>query len=72
LDTLFLAVPVGAVIFLLSGGEWFDFTQYQHNIQSAMAGNASAALNNAPKMDTKWELLFEISVLMVIPIPTKK
>jgi len=68
LDTLFLALPVAVVIYFLSGGEWFDFTQYQQNIKAAMAGNAQQALTNSPQMSMKWELLFEIVVLAVTVI----
>lgn len=65
LDTLFLAVPVGIVIYILSGGEWFDFSQYQQNIEAAMVLNTDVALNNPPQTSLKWELLFEIAVLLV-------
>jgi uncharacterized RDD family membrane protein YckC len=65
LDTLFLAVPIGLVIYFLSDGNWFDFSQYQKTIQAAMAGNAQYALNNSPQMSMKWELLFEFAVLIV-------
>lgn len=71
-DTLFLALPLGVVIYFLSGGEWFDFSQYQQNIQAAMAGNATAALSNSPDMSIKWELLFEVSVLLVTVIFWRK
>ena len=64
-DTLFLAVPIAIVIYILSGGEWFDLTQYQQNLQSAMAGNASSALNNSPKISLKWEIFFELSTLII-------
>lgn len=64
LDTLFLALPVGIVIYFLSDGHWFDLTQYQHNIQMAMSGNAHA-LDTQPKTSLKWELLFEVAVLLV-------
>ena len=50
-DTIFLALPIGIVIYFLSGGEWFDFTQYQQNIQAAMSGNANKALSNMPKIN---------------------
>ncbi len=63
-DTLFLAVPLGILIYLVSGGEWFDFETYRHNIQLAMAGNPQA-LQTQPKTDMRWELLFEFSVLVV-------
>ena len=68
LDTLFLAVPIAVVIYFISGGEWFDFAQYQQNMQAAMAGHASAALQNQPKMSMRWELLFEVAVLLVTVI----
>lgn len=65
LDTLFLALPVAIVIYFLSDGNWFDFTQYQQNMQYAMGGNASKALSEQPQVSLKWELLFEVSVLIV-------
>ena len=64
LDTFFLALPIGIVIYFLSNGKWFDFTQYQQNLQMAMSGN-SHALDNQPHTSLKWEFLFEISVLIV-------
>ena len=67
LDTIFLALPVGIVIYFLSGGEWFDFTQYQQNIQMAMVGNAHA-IDNQPQTSLTWEIIFEISVLVVTVI----
>ena len=67
LDTLFLALPVGIVIYFLSDGNWFDFAQYQQNLQMAMSGNPHA-LDNQPHTSFRWELLFEISVLVVTVI----
>lgn len=64
LDTIFLALPVGVVIYFLSGGDWFDFAQYQKNITMAMNANLHA-LDNQPKPSFTWELIFEISVLVV-------
>jgi len=64
LDTLFLALPVGIVIYLLSGGNWFDFSQYQQNLQMAMSGNMHA-LDKQPHTSFTWELIFEISVLVI-------
>ncbi|MDD2790387.1 MAG: RDD family protein [Sulfurimonas sp.] len=65
LDTLFLALPVGFVIYFLSDGAWFDFSQFQQNIAYAMSANASKALAQQPQTSLQWELLFEISVLVV-------
>lgn len=71
LDTLFLALPVGILIYFLSDGNWFDFSQYQHNIQMALSGNAHA-LDSQPQTSMKWELFFEFSVLVVTLIFWKK
>jgi len=64
LDTLFLALPVAIVIYFLSDGNWFDFSLYQQNMQLAMSGNVNA-LNNQPQTSLKWELLFELAVLVI-------
>ncbi len=63
-DTLFLALPVGIIIYFVSDGNWFDFAQYQHNIQMAMNGNMHA-LDQQPHTSFTWEFVFEISVLLV-------
>ncbi len=67
LDTLFLALPVAIFIYFLSDGNWFDFAQYQQNIQLAMSGNPHA-LENQPHTSFIWELIFEISVLAITVI----
>lgn len=72
LDTLFLALPLAIVIYFVSDGAWFDFAQYQQNIAYAMSGNASKALATQPQTSFKWELLFEISVLLVTLLFWKK
>jgi uncharacterized RDD family membrane protein YckC len=64
LDTLFLALPVAIIIYFLSDGNWFDFSQYQQNLQMAMSGNAHA-LDSQPQTSLKWELFFELAVLVV-------
>ncbi len=71
MDTLFLALPVAIVIYFLSDGNWFDFSQYQQNMQMAMSGNVNA-LNSQPQTSLKWELLFEMSVLVVTVMFWKK
>jgi len=65
LDTLFLALPIAVVIYFLSDGNWFDFSQYQQNISYAMSGNASKAFAAQPHTSLKWELLFEVAVLLL-------
>jgi len=72
LDTFLLALPVAIVIYFLSDGTWFDFSQYQQNIQYALNGNATKALTSQPQVSLKWELLFEIAVLLVTILFWKK
>ncbi|MEA3331413.1 MAG: RDD family protein [Campylobacterota bacterium] len=72
LDTLFLALPIAIVIYFVSDGSWFDFTQYQQNLTYAMSGNATKALASQPQMSMKWELLFEVAVLLVTMIFWKR
>ena len=67
LDTLFLALPVAIVIYFLSDGNWFDFSQYQQNVKMAMSGNINA-INNLPKTDRTWETINFIVVLTVTMI----
>ena len=56
LDTLFLALPVAILIYFLSDGNWFDFSQYQQNLKMAMSGNVNA-LKSLPKTDITWEVI---------------
>ncbi len=67
-DTIVLALPIAIVIYFLSDGNWFDFSQYQQNMAYAMSGNASKALASQPQMTMKWELLFEATVLIITMI----
>ena len=71
LDTLFLALPIAIVIYFISDGNWFDWTQYQQNIQMALSGNKHA-LDAQPTTSLSWELLFEVSVLIVTMIFWKR
>lgn len=64
-DTFFLALPIAVVIYFLSDGNWFDISIYQDNFAYAMSGNAEKALAVQPKTSLQWELLFEISVLII-------
>jgi len=64
LDTIFLALPLGVIIYFLSNGSWFDFAQYQQNIMMAMSANPHA-LDVQPQTSVTWELIFELSVFVV-------
>ncbi len=64
LDTIFLALPIGVLIYFLSDGNWFDFSHYKHNVMMAMSANTNA-LDSFPQTSLRWELLFEVSVLLI-------
>jgi len=72
LDTLFLALPVAIVIYFLSDGNWFDFSQYQQNLSYAVSGNAQKALTFQPQKSLEWEILFEVTVLAITVLFWKK
>jgi len=72
LDTLFLALPVAFVIYFISDGNWFDFAQYQQNMIYAINGYADKALQTQPTTSLQWELIFELSVLVITIIFWKK
>ncbi len=63
-DTIALALPIAIIIYFISDGNWFDFVQYQKNVLMAMSGNTHA-LDTQPQTSLKWELLFEVSVLVI-------
>ena len=71
-DTIFIALPVAIVIYIMSDGTWFDFAQYQQNIAYAMNGNADKALSNLPKMDQTWEVINLIVIFTVTIIFWRK
>ena len=71
-DTIFLALPVAIAIYFLSDGNWFDFSQYKQSISYAMSGNAEKALTLQPHTSLKWEVLFEVTVLLVTLLFWKK
>jgi len=64
LDTIFLALPTGILIYFLSDGNWFDFSHYKHNVIMAMSANTNA-LDSFPQTSLRWELLFEVSILLI-------
>jgi uncharacterized RDD family membrane protein YckC len=62
IDTAVLVVPIGFVVYLLSGGEWLDFSQLSQSISLASERDIAASLQSMPKASMKWESLFELLV----------
>jgi uncharacterized RDD family membrane protein YckC len=71
LDTLFIAVPLGVLVYVLSDGQWMNLDQFKQAIQLAQYGNVDA-LKYAPQTDMKWELLFELLMAVVIIVFWKR
>jgi len=65
IDTAVLIVPIGLSIYLLSGGGWFDVSQFSEAMALAQQGDAVASLQAMPKASMKWESLFELLVAAV-------
>lgn len=72
MDTLFLAIPIGIIVYFISDGNWFDFTQYKQNILAAMSGNVDKAITNMPQIDRTWDIINLIILITVSMIFWKK
>jgi uncharacterized RDD family membrane protein YckC len=70
-DTFILAFPIGVFIYFVSDGQWFDFSSYEQSMQLALAGNPDA-LSLQTDTSMQWELLFELSVLVITTLFWKK
>ena len=62
IDTVVLIVPIGLIVYLLSGGAWLDFSQLSQSIALAQNSAAADALQSVPKASMKWESLFELLI----------
>jgi uncharacterized RDD family membrane protein YckC len=71
LDTVILAVPIGIVVYILSDGQWMDFSQFQDAMKMAQYGDVDA-INQMPQTDMTWEILFELLMAAVIIIFWKR
>ncbi|MDA3945921.1 MAG: RDD family protein [Helicobacteraceae bacterium] len=62
IDTAVLIVPLGFIVYILSGGEWLDFSDVTQSITLAQNGELLTALESMPKTSMKWEPLFELLI----------
>jgi uncharacterized RDD family membrane protein YckC len=65
IDTAVLIVPIGLLIYLLSGGGWLDVSQFSEAMALAQNDNTLASLQAMPRASMKWESLFELLVAVV-------
>ncbi len=66
IDTLVLALPLGVIVYVLSGGDWLDFSQIQSSLDFAQNGEAMNALQSSKATQMKWEMVFELLMAAVI------
>ena len=71
-DTVILALPLILVVYILSGGEWFDFLKMHQGVEYANSGEAMNALKSAKAVQMKWEMVFELLMAAVIIIFWKR
>lgn len=72
IDTAVLVIPLGFIVYILSGGEWLDFSDFSQSMTFAQNGEILAALQNMPKASMKWESLFELTIAGVTILFWKK
>jgi uncharacterized RDD family membrane protein YckC len=72
IDTVVLALPLILVVYILSGGEWLDFSKMQQSVGYASSGEAMSALESAKSVQAKWEMVFELLMAAVIIIFWKR
>ncbi|OQX59969.1 MAG: transporter [Helicobacteraceae bacterium 4484_230] len=72
IDTIVLALPLILVVYILSGGEWLDFSKIQQSIGYANSGEAMSALEGAKSVQAKWEIVFELLMAAVIIVFWKR
>ena len=66
IDTMVLALPIGIIVYALSGGEWLDFSQVERSIAFAQNGETMHALQSSKATQMKWEMVFELLMAGVI------
>ncbi len=62
IDTAVLIVPLGLIVYILSGGDWLDFSSVSESMAMAQNGHMVAALQSMPKASMQWESLFELMI----------
>ena len=72
IDTAVLIVPIALLIYLVSGGNWLDFSDVSQSMAFARNGEMFAALQSMPKASMKWESLFELAIAGVTILFWKK
>ncbi len=62
IDTAVLILPIALLIYLVSDGNWLNFSDVSKSMTFARNGDVLASLQNLPKASMKWESLFELAI----------
>jgi len=65
IDMAVFVLPIGLVIYMVSGGNLVDFSDFSQSIAYAQEGKSLEALQHMPRASAKWEPLFELLVAAV-------
>jgi len=65
IDMLVFVVPIGFIIYIVSGGNLIDFSSFSESIAYAQEGKTLEALQHMPRTSAKWEPLFELLVAAI-------
>ncbi len=65
IDMIIFIVPLGLIVYFISGGALLDFSDFAQSMQYAQEGNTLAALQHMPRASAKWEPLLELLVAIV-------
>lgn len=72
IDTAVLIVPIGIVVYIVSGGAWLDFSSFSQSSALARSGQTLEAFQSMPRASMKWESLFELAIAGVTILFWKK
>ena len=65
IDMIVFIVPIGTLVYMLSGGALLDFSGFAESMRYAQEGNTLAAMQHMPQVSGKWEPLLELLVATV-------
>jgi len=72
IDMAIFVLPIGFVIYVISGGNLVDFSSFSQSIAYAQEGKTLDALQHMPRASAKWEPIFELLIAAVTIVFWKK
>jgi len=72
IDMAIFVLPIGFVIYVISGGNLVDFSSFSQSIAYAQEGKTLESLQHMPRASAKWEPIFELLIAAVTILFWKK